>query len=93
MNFIYEAHIFHIHEIDLLPADAEEPVVREASVTSVFVPVIEAALAEYVSKWQDRSEGENLIQAHDPELVREELRPLVFEEVRQQVHKTHLAAP
>ena len=59
--------------------------------TSVFVPVIEAALAEYVSKWQDRSEGDNLSQAHDPELVKEELRPLVFEEVRQQVSYTKRA--
>jgi hypothetical protein len=34
---------------------------------------------------QDRDEGSNLSQAHDPELVKEELRPLVFDEVRRQV--------
>lgn len=34
---------------------------------------------------QDRDEGDNFTQRHNPELVKEELRPLVFEEVRQQV--------
>jgi hypothetical protein len=65
--------------------DAAEPEVREACITSVFIPVIEAALAEYVGKWQERPEGDNLAQSHDVELIKEELRPLVFEEVRQQV--------
>ncbi|KIY95572.1 hypothetical protein MNEG_12391 [Monoraphidium neglectum] len=63
------------------------PVVEE-TIGSAFIPLLEAAVAEYVAKWQDRDEGSNLSQAHDPELVKEELRPLVFDEVRQQVRES-----
>ena len=52
---------------------------------SAFVPLIEAAVAEYAAKWRGRDEAANAAQAHDPELAKEELRPLVFEEVRLQV--------
>ena len=36
-------------------------------------------------RWQDKDESGNFWQKYDPELVKEEVRPLVFEEVRVQV--------
>jgi hypothetical protein len=42
-------------------------------------------MSTYYANKQDRDEGSNFAQSYDPELVKEELRPLVFEEVRQQV--------
>lgn len=42
-------------------------------------------LQEFVAKWQDRDEGENFHQKYDAELVKDELRPIVFEEIRLQV--------
>lgn len=54
--------------------------------SSVFVADLEAAVKLFVEKWQDHPEGANaLAQKHEAELVRQELRPLVFEEVRLQV--------
>jgi capsid protein len=65
--------------------------VREV-IPSAFVPAIEAAIAEFISKWQDRPAprlggGIDAAGAHDDELLRDELRPLVFEEVRLQVRQ------
>lgn len=57
----------------------------EEVVTSLFIPDIEDAVEEYVVKWQDRDERDNFFQKYDPELVKDELRPIVFEEIRQQV--------
>ena len=67
---------------------AEEP--EEASkpevVTSTFTPDIESAVKQFVERWQTHDEGQNALpQKHEPELVKGEMRPLVFEEVRQQV--------
>lgn len=42
-------------------------------------------MQEYVVKWQDRDERDNFFQKHDADLVKDELRPIVFEEIRQQV--------
>ena len=54
--------------------------------SSAFVGDLEAAVKLFVEKWQDHPEGANaLAQKHEAELVRQELRPLVFEEVRLQV--------
>ncbi|KAA6424958.1 MAG: IQ and AAA domain-containing 1-like [Trebouxia sp. A1-2] len=59
---------------------------KEETVSSVFVSDLEAAVKLFVEKWQDHPEGANaLAQKHEAELVRQELRPLVFEEVRLQV--------
>ena len=40
---------------------------------------------EFVAKWQDRDETDNFFQKYDAELVKDDLRPLVFEEIRLQV--------
>lgn len=54
--------------------------------SSAFMGDLEAAVKLFVEKWQDHPEGANaLAQKHEPDLVRQELRPLVFEEVRLQV--------
>lgn len=59
---------------------------KEETVSSAFVGDLEAAVKVFVEKWQDHSEGANaLAQKHEPDLVCQELRPLVFEEVRLQV--------
>ena len=59
---------------------------KEETVSSASVGDLEAAVKLFVEKWQDHPEGANaLAQKHEPELVRLELRPLVFEEVRLQV--------
>lgn len=52
---------------------------------SPFVADMEKAVEGYMSTWQHRNEQNNFHQKHDVELVKEELRPIVFEEVRQQV--------
>eukprot|EP00201_Polytomella_parva_P022593 CAMPEP_0175045650 /NCGR_PEP_ID=MMETSP0052_2-20121109/4556_1 /TAXON_ID=51329 ORGANISM="Polytomella parva, Strain SAG 63-3" /NCGR_SAMPLE_ID=MMETSP0052_2 /ASSEMBLY_ACC=CAM_ASM_000194 /LENGTH=479 /DNA_ID=CAMNT_0016309235 /DNA_START=59 /DNA_END=1495 /DNA_ORIENTATION=- len=62
---------------DAKPADEK--------VSCLFVPSIEAAVQEFVAKWQDRDESDNFYQKFDSELVKDELRPIVFEEVRIQV--------
>ena len=54
----------------------------EETISSQFVPALEAAVQDYVTKWQDRSEAGNFSQKHDPELIKDELRPIVFEEIR-----------
>jgi hypothetical protein len=59
----------------------EEEEVVEEKITSVFVPSIEASVHEFVAKWQDRDETDNFFQKYDQELVKDELRPIVFEEV------------
>lgn len=64
---------------------AEESKALVEKVTSVFIPPIEAAVQDFVAKWQDRDETNNFFQRHDADLVKEELRPIVFEEIRQQV--------
>ena len=55
------------------------------TVTSIFVPEIEQAVQDFVAKWQDRDESMNFAQKYDPDLVKDEVRPIVFEEVRRQV--------
>lgn len=42
-------------------------------------------MQEFVAKWQDRDESANFFQRHDAELAKDELRPIVFEEIRMQV--------
>lgn len=64
--------------------DVEEAAPVE-TITSIFVPEIEAAVQEFVAKWQDRDESMNFAQKYDPDLVKDEVRPVVFEEIRQQV--------
>jgi IQ and AAA domain-containing protein len=54
-------------------------------ISSVFVPDIERAVQDFVAKWQDRDESMNFAQRYDPDLVKDELRPIVFEEIRLQV--------
>ena len=71
----------HVH----CAGEAEEEK-KEETVSSAFVGDLEAAVKLFVEKWQDHPEGANaLAQKHEPDLVRLELRPLVFEEVRLQV--------
>jgi len=57
----------------------------EGSIPSRFIGDIEAAVQQYVVKWQDRDERDNFFQKHDAQFVKEELRPVVFEEVRKEV--------
>ena len=57
----------------------------EGGIPSRFIGDIEAAVQQYVVKWQDRDERDNFFQKHDAQFVKEELRPVVFEEVRKEV--------
>ena len=65
--------------------EAAEEAVAPPAVTSIFVPDIECSVQEFVAKWQDRDESMNFAQKYDPDLVKDELRPIVFEEIRLQV--------
>lgn len=65
--------------------DAGEDAAPPAQITSIFVPEIEQAVQDFVAKWQERDESMNFAQKYDPDLVKDELRPVVFEEIRQQV--------
>ena len=59
---------------------------KQETVSSAFMGDLEAAVKLFVEKWQDHPEGANaLAQKHEPDLVCQQLRPLVFEEVRLQV--------
>ena len=70
----------------VLAAGEPVEVKKEETVSSTFVMDLEAAVKLFVEKWQEHPEGANtLAQKHEGELVRQELRPLVFEEVRLQV--------
>ena len=62
-----------------------EEVAPVEMITSIFVPEIEGAVQEFVAKWQDRDESMNFAQKYDPDVVKDEVRPVVFEEVRRQV--------
>ena len=53
--------------------------------SSAFALDLEKTVDVYTSKWQKRNEEHNFQQMHDTELVKEELRPVVFEEIRQEV--------
>merc|ERR1712078_769300 len=57
----------------------------KGGIPSRFIGDIEAAVQQYVVKWQDRDERDNFFQKHDAQFVKEELRPVVFEEVRKEV--------
>lgn len=52
---------------------------------SQFITDLEASVKNYIVKWQDRDEQHNFEQSHDVPLMKEELRPSVFEQVRKQV--------
>ena len=71
-------------DIKLHDGSAEAPK-EEVKVSGAFIDTLEDAVRVYVDKWQERDEGGNLAQRHDVELLKDELRPLVFEGVRQQV--------
>ena len=66
-------------------AEGEGEEVKEETMSMVFVPLIEEAMQEYANVWQDTDEGENFEQKHDPSLIKDALRPLVYEEVRLEV--------
>lgn len=77
-----------LHKVPASACSAGEPEQekKDEAVSSAFVTDLEAAIKVFVEKWQDHPEGSNaLAQKHEPEQVRQELRPLVFEEVRLQV--------
>lgn len=65
--------------------EEKEPVEAVQEVSSAFVTDLEEAVAAYASKWAERDEGLNFSQRHDPELVQDEVRPLVFEDLRAEV--------
>eukprot|EP00878_Enallax_costatus_P017399 GHUV01018273.1.p1 GENE.GHUV01018273.1~~GHUV01018273.1.p1 ORF type:complete len:830 (+),score=314.81 GHUV01018273.1:156-2492(+) len=67
--------------------DGGEPSGATETISSSFIPLIEASVAEYIGKWQERPapSGPSWEQQYDAELLKDELRPLVFEEIRQQV--------
>ncbi|XP_033028258.1 dynein regulatory complex protein 11 isoform X2 [Lacerta agilis] len=52
---------------------------------SNFLPVMEAGNNKYKDVWQNRDEGWNFSQEYDPELIKEEKRKEVEEEIRVQV--------
>ncbi|XP_077774754.1 dynein regulatory complex protein 11 isoform X2 [Podarcis muralis] len=52
---------------------------------SNFLPVMEAGNNKYKDVWQNRDEGWNFSQEYDPELIKEEKRKEVEEEIRIQV--------
>lgn len=54
---------------------------------SKFVSAIEAGVKTYGDKWQERDEGNNFFQKYDAEMVKDELRPVVYDEVRVEVDK------
>jgi len=63
----------------------DEDEAADAEPTSQFVPDIEQSVKDFVERWQDKDESGNFWQKYDPELVKEEVRPLVFEEIRVEV--------
>lgn len=67
--------------------DASDAPLAVETISSNFIPLIEASVAEYISKWQERPapSGPSWEQQYDAELLKDELRPLVFEEIWQQV--------
>lgn len=69
-------------EAETLEGEAQD---TKEEMSIVFVPLIEEAMQEYANVWQDTDEGENFEQKHDPSLVKDALRPLVYEEVRIEV--------
>ncbi|XP_077169701.1 dynein regulatory complex protein 11 isoform X2 [Paroedura picta] len=52
---------------------------------SNFLPIMEEGNNKYKDVWQNRDEGWNFSQEHDPELIKEEKRKEVEEEIRVQV--------
>lgn len=56
-----------------------------AEPASQFISDLEGSVQNYIVKWQDRDEQYNFEQSYDVELMKEELRPSVFEQVRKQV--------
>lgn len=54
-------------------------------ILSPFLMDIEKVVENFGSKWKNRNEDNNFCQTFDAELVKEELRPTVFEEIQKQV--------
>ncbi|XP_052531853.1 dynein regulatory complex protein 11 [Tympanuchus pallidicinctus] len=52
---------------------------------SNFLPLLEEGNSQYKAVWQNRDEGRDFLQDHDPELIKAEKREEVEEEIRVQV--------
>eukprot|EP00210_Caulerpa_lentillifera_P005813 g5559.t1 len=63
----------------------EETKMEKTEPLSEFTTDLENSVQSYISKWQNRDEQHNFEQSYDIELMKEELRPKVFEKVRKQV--------
>lgn len=64
---------------------APDPNAPEPQCPNFFGPLIEQSVQEYVVSWQDKDESNNFFQKYDVELVKESVRPLVFERMRLEV--------
>jgi hypothetical protein len=64
--------------------EPEEPP-PEPTPALFFTKHVKDAVQSYCATWQDKDETSNFSQRHDVEMVKATLRPLVFEEVRQEV--------
>lgn len=60
LRYTHTFLVFHLQGKGGKGADDEEKV--EERVSSVFIPSIEAAVQEFVAKWQDRDEMNNFFQ-------------------------------
>jgi len=58
---------------------------QEEQIPKHFIAQIEQAVEEFTETWHDKEESGNFFQKYDPELVKDALRPVVFEEVRRDV--------
>eukprot|EP00899_Mesostigma_viride_P008882 jgi/Mesvir1/17996/Mv09337-RA.2 len=63
-------------------AEEEKP---PETMSRIFVQHIQNCLKDFVANWQDKDESDNFFQKHDPEMIKEAVRPVVFEEIRQDV--------
>ncbi|XRB06577.1 dynein regulatory complex subunit 11 [Pycnococcus provasolii] len=66
-------------------AGAADAGTAEQTCPNFFGPLIEQSVQEYVAVWQDKDESSNFFQKFDVELVKESVRPLVFERMRLEV--------
>eukprot|EP00898_Chlorokybus_atmophyticus_P002625 jgi/Chlat1/3363/Chrsp23S00269 len=65
--------------------DKDEAPVVEENITAGFVSPLQESLSRYSSVWESKDETSNFAQHFDSEMVKAQMRPEVFEEMRREV--------
>lgn len=76
--------ILEIKEVEAEAIEEEIPLLSE------FVIDLEGMLRGYMEKWYEKDESDNFYERYDVEMTKDELRPLVKEEIRKEIDEENI---